>query len=134
VRSVDDLHHVCIVELPLVRPFKVAQRRCIDDADDPMFTLSPSGEWVAWKNNAHHVRSMNVATGAQGLDVAIDGGNIAVSDTGRVWIEADDDAFEFDPDTHAQRKIGLADLQRCLPRGDRELVCEDHGAVTVTAF
>ena len=130
VTPIDDPHAVCIVEVPLARPFKVGARRCLDDSSDASFELSPSGEWVVWKTTGGHVRTLNVATGAAGIDVPFDGpSELLVTDTGRAFAQTADATYELTPAPHTLDTA--VDLSSCLPRGERELVCEDHGSVTV---
>lgn len=95
------------------------------------------------------LRTMNIDTGEIGIDVSqsasaqtgdhetLARGFLVVTDTGRIVVEdLDGRVRAIDPVTRTGSPVTLPHrgLQACLPRGDRELVCEDHGTVRVAEF
>jgi hypothetical protein len=144
----------CVVEIALAKPLRATRKRCLDNTKNVGITLSAHGTWVAWRtqlgdNAPTRLRTMNIDTGEVGIDVsqAADAqtgergilvrGFVVVTDTGRVVVEDFDGRVRaIDPATKTGSPVTLPHpgLETCLPRGDRELVCEDHGSVRVAKF
>ena len=118
----------CLVEIPFAPPLAVARKRCFDSGDrDPV--LSPTGAWVAWRTDSNILHAMSLATG-DSYDL---GGHTAViTDSGRVYVDREDDIDEIDPITHvAKRHTFEESLAECVARGEHELVCENRGSVVL---
>jgi hypothetical protein len=143
----------CVVEIALTRPFHVTRKRCLEHTDQLDLKLSPHGKWVAWPTRGGddapaRLRTMNVETGEIGIDISATGdgdiaslasGTLVVTDGGRLVAESTmgDVARTVDPQTKEVSRVTLphaGNLYRCLARGDRELVCEDDGSVSVVKF
>ena len=124
----------CAIEVSLVKPFHVTQRRCLPPVEHA--ALSPSGERVVWEELPtgeppnHRVRTMSFATGKVELDVMVDG-SVAVSDTGHLVAETPGgvrDYVDGQPrDFTLARPISLLDSTF---RGANELVYAHDGTVS----
>src|SRR5262249_47009214 len=118
----------------------------IDTIDNWFPRLSPHGAWVAWQSRANdeapmRLRTMNVETGEIGIDLTaantsdldtVTRGSLIVRDgRRRIPLDIDGNARAIDPVSKVITPVTLPSGGACIARTDRELVCEDHGSVSV---
>lgn len=134
----------CVLEVPLVKPFKVTRKRCVDNDE---IEMSPTGDWLAWHAPATEtdatfgggkatmrIRALELSTGKLGLDVYSHGW-VALADTGRAVIEGSHAELGaltvHDVANGRVRELALATASSCMFRGGGELVCVDGDRVAV---
>jgi hypothetical protein len=126
----------CLIEIPLVKPFKVGRKRCID-AVDASVELSRGGDFVAWmtplgtatpatfgtKRDVHfRLRVLELERGGVPFD-HLTNGDVLIGDRGRVLVEAEDRFYDIDGATVREIKSLRRSTIGCSFYSDSAIVC-----------
>lgn len=133
----------CLIEIPLVKPFKISRKRCID-AVDATVGLSRGGDHVGWlsvgqpeapatlgkkRDLTMRLRLLEIERGSVPID-HVTNGWFLVGDRGRVLLEADGKFFDLrGTSVRAIESPGYS-ITHCRFYSDSAIVCPSGGSIT----